>query len=171
MEDKIPLDADHSMIVKFDSKNNRGCTSARDKLRQFEQDAPSVVAARAGAKQTKAFLDGPVDSAFVGREDILLEIDKKLEQAASQKHSRVALVGQCGIGKSQIAIEYAYRLRESAPQTWVFWVHASDAARFKLAYTNIAAKIELPNRVDPKADILRLVYNCRLGIVSLTSYV
>ncbi|KFY65702.1 hypothetical protein V496_02398 [Pseudogymnoascus sp. VKM F-4515 (FW-2607)] len=114
MEDKIPLDANHSMIVKFNSKNNRGCTSARDKLRQFEQDAPSC---SAGAKQTKAFLDGPVDSAFVGREDILLEIDKKLEQAASQEHSRVALVGQGGIGKSQIAIEYAYRLRESAPQT------------------------------------------------------
>jgi hypothetical protein len=34
MEDKIPLDADHSMIVKFDNKNHRGHTSARDKLRQ-----------------------------------------------------------------------------------------------------------------------------------------
>ncbi|EXA31288.1 hypothetical protein FOVG_17412 [Fusarium oxysporum f. sp. pisi HDV247] len=46
MEEKIPLDSDHSMIVKFDNKNNRGYTSARDKLRQFEQDAPSVAAAR-----------------------------------------------------------------------------------------------------------------------------
>jgi 5-formaminoimidazole-4-carboxamide-1-beta-D-ribofuranosyl 5'-monophosphate synthetase len=45
-EEKIPLDADHSMIVKFDGRNDRGYTSARDKLRQFEQDAPSVVAAR-----------------------------------------------------------------------------------------------------------------------------
>ena len=61
--------------------------------------------------------------------------------------------------KSQIAIEYAYRLRESAPQTWVFWVHASDATRFKLAYTNIAAKIELPGWDDQDADILHLVYN------------
>jgi hypothetical protein len=60
--------------------------------------------------------------------------------------------------KSQIAIEYAYRVRKSAPQTWVFWVHASNAARFEQAYTNIAAKIELPGRDDPKADILRLVY-------------
>ncbi|WZH42130.1 uncharacterized protein QYS62_003120 [Fusarium acuminatum] len=46
MEEKIPLDSDHSMIVKFDNKNQRGYTSARDKLRQFEQDAPIVVAAR-----------------------------------------------------------------------------------------------------------------------------
>jgi hypothetical protein len=61
--------------------------------------------------------------------------------------------------KSQIAIEYAYRVRESAPQTWVFWVHASNAGRFRQAYTNIAAKIELPGRDDPNADILRLVYN------------
>lgn len=46
MEEKIPLDADHSMMVKFNNKNDRGYTSARDKLRQFEQDATSVVAAR-----------------------------------------------------------------------------------------------------------------------------
>jgi hypothetical protein len=41
----------------------------------------------------------------------------------------------------------------------VFWVHASNAARFKQAYQDIAAKVELPGRDDPKADILRLVYN------------
>lgn len=46
MEDKIPLDADHSMIVKFDNTSDRGYRSALDKLRLFEQDAPSVVAAR-----------------------------------------------------------------------------------------------------------------------------
>jgi protein SERAC1 len=46
MEDKILLDGDHSMIVKFDNRNNHGYTTARDKLRHFEQDAPKVVAAR-----------------------------------------------------------------------------------------------------------------------------
>jgi hypothetical protein len=48
MEDKVPLDADHSMMVKFDSKNAQGYRSAQDKLRQFVQDAPGVVAARFG---------------------------------------------------------------------------------------------------------------------------
>jgi hypothetical protein len=46
MEEKIPLDADHSTIVKFDTKDSRGYTSVRDKLVQFEQDAQNVVAAR-----------------------------------------------------------------------------------------------------------------------------
>ncbi|OBT40026.1 hypothetical protein VE00_09394 [Pseudogymnoascus sp. WSF 3629] len=163
MEDKIPLDADHSMMVKFDHKNNPGYTSARDRLRQFEQDATGVVAARFLRRQNrlKPSLMFPFqrDSAFVGREDILVKIGEKFRQAASQDHRRVALVGLGGVGKSQIAIEYAYRVRESAPQTWAFWVHASNAGRFRQAYTNIAAKIELPDRDDPNADILRLVYN------------
>ena len=46
MEEKIPLDADHSNLVKFNSKNERGYTSALVKLQQFERDAPSVVARR-----------------------------------------------------------------------------------------------------------------------------
>ncbi|OBT82207.1 hypothetical protein VE02_08678 [Pseudogymnoascus sp. 03VT05] len=163
MEDKIPLDADHSIMVKFNNTSDRGYSSARDKLRQFEKDATSVVAARFLRPQDslKPSIMVPFqrDGAFFGREDVLVKISEKFKESASQNHSRVALVGLGGVGKSQIAIEYAYRVRESAPQTWVFWVHASNAGRFKQAYTNIAAKIELPGRDDPNADILRLVYN------------
>lgn len=46
MENKIPLHADHSMIVKFDNKNALGYRSTLDRLKKFEQDAPRVVAAR-----------------------------------------------------------------------------------------------------------------------------
>ncbi|PTB40427.1 hypothetical protein M441DRAFT_431873 [Trichoderma asperellum CBS 433.97] len=46
MEDKIPLDSDHSMVVKFSNRNDIGYTSALDKLRQFEQEASNVVKAR-----------------------------------------------------------------------------------------------------------------------------
>lgn len=48
LEEKIPVDADHSMIVKFDNNNSKTYISARDKLRQFEKDAPRVIAARFG---------------------------------------------------------------------------------------------------------------------------
>lgn len=46
MEEKIPLDADHTMMVKFDYMNDKGYTSVRDKLREFELDATGIVAAR-----------------------------------------------------------------------------------------------------------------------------
>ena len=61
--------------------------------------------------------------------------------------------------KSQIAIEYAYRLRESSPQTWVFWIHAADTPRFEEGFKAIADKVNLPGRDNPKVDILKLVYN------------
>lgn len=48
VEDKVPLHADHSMIVKFDARNTAGYRTALDKLQQFSKDAPSVVAARFG---------------------------------------------------------------------------------------------------------------------------
>jgi hypothetical protein len=46
IEDKVPLHADHSTIVKFDSRNAAGYRTALGKLKQFEKDAPAVVAAR-----------------------------------------------------------------------------------------------------------------------------
>ncbi|KFY04526.1 hypothetical protein O988_00716 [Pseudogymnoascus sp. VKM F-3808] len=163
MEEKIPLDADHTMMVKFDNRNDKGYTSARDKLREFELEATSVVEARFLQPQNRLkpslMIPFQRDSSFVGREDILVKISQKLKQSASSGHGRAAIVGLGGVGKSQIAIEYAYRVRESAPQTWVFWVHGSNDARFKQAYTDIAARVELPGRDDPKADILRLLYN------------
>jgi hypothetical protein len=48
MENKIPLDADHSMMVKFDHKGAQGYSSALKKLQQFVKDAPEVVADRFG---------------------------------------------------------------------------------------------------------------------------
>ena len=61
--------------------------------------------------------------------------------------------------KSQLAIEYSYRVRDKSPQTWVFWVHASSAARFEEAYKNIADRLGLPGRADPTINVLQLVYN------------
>ncbi|KAF2633913.1 hypothetical protein BU25DRAFT_381757 [Macroventuria anomochaeta] len=163
MEEKIPIDADHSMIVKFDNKNVRGYSSARDKLRQFARDAPGVVADRFARAQNRPrpsiMVPFPRDDTFVGRKDVLAKIQEIHRSPALRGHSRVALVGLGGVGKSQIAIEYAYRVREAAPHMWVFWVHASNAARFKQAYQEIAARVELPGRDDPKTNILRLVHN------------
>ncbi|KAI9855044.1 MAG: hypothetical protein M1813_000588, partial [Trichoglossum hirsutum] len=94
------------------------------------------------------------DPHFVDRE-ILAEIDCKSQQPAS----RVALVGLGGVGKSQLAVEYSYRVREKSPAIWVFWVHASSIARFEEGYRKIAERAKLPGWDQPDVDILRLVYS------------
>ncbi|OAF59451.2 hypothetical protein VC83_03958 [Pseudogymnoascus destructans] len=96
---------------------------------------------------------------FVGREDILDQLDLGGQQQAPKKHRRHALVGLGGVGKSQIAIEYAYRARKHQPQLSVFWIHASTRTRFEQAYQEMAERLELPGRHNPEANVLRLVYN------------
>ena len=61
--------------------------------------------------------------------------------------------------KSQLALQYAHSIRDAAPQTFVFWVHASTRARFEEAYKDIANRLELPGKDDPKANVLRLVHD------------
>ncbi|OQD78945.1 hypothetical protein PENANT_c070G01951 [Penicillium antarcticum] len=161
VEDKVPLHADHSMVVKFDTRNAAGYRTALDKLRQFSKEAPSVVAARFTQMRQKPQPCSTVpfkkDPMFVGREAIISAI-KERHKAIGQRHERVALVGLAGVGKTQTAIEYSYRVRESKPDMWVFWIHASNAARLEQGYQQIAAVAEIPGRDDPKRNILQLVY-------------
>ncbi|KAF2730992.1 hypothetical protein EJ04DRAFT_443952, partial [Polyplosphaeria fusca] len=96
------------------------------------------------------------DDHFVGREDAIANISSK--RAASPNHSRIALVGLGGVGKSQVAIEYAYRARHAEPHTLVLWIHASNHVRFEQGYREVADKVALAGRDDPKADILQLVH-------------
>ncbi|CAG7941474.1 unnamed protein product [Penicillium salamii] len=160
VEDKVPLHADHSMVVKFDTRNAAGYRTAVDKLRQFSKDAPSVVAARFTQTRPKPQPCSTVpfkkDPMFVGREAVISAIQEG-HKAIGQRHERVALVGLAGVGKTQTAIEYSYRVRESTPDTWVFWIHASNAARLEQGYQQIATVAEIPGRDDPKMNILQLV--------------
>lgn len=92
------------------------------------------------------------DNGFVYR-DTLAEIHARCAQPAA----RVALVGLGGVGKSQLAIEYSYQIRDSSSETWVFWVHASSKSRIEEGYRRIAQATRISGWDDPKADILQLV--------------
>lgn len=62
------------------------------------------------------------------------------------------------MGKSQLAIEYAFRLRDHSPDTWVFWVHASNSTRLEEAFSNIAERVGLSSQPGASADIIPLVH-------------
>jgi tetratricopeptide (TPR) repeat protein len=59
--------------------------------------------------------------------------------------------------KSQIAIEYAFRFKQSHPQHHVFWVYAASRNRFIQAYQDIAQRLRLPRHDDPAVDVCKLV--------------
>ncbi|KAH8806049.1 P-loop containing nucleoside triphosphate hydrolase protein [Xylogone sp. PMI_703] len=95
------------------------------------------------------------DPDFIGRVDILDQI----HQRSVTLGSWTALVGLGGVGKSQLAIECAYRIREQLPNIWIFWVHASNAARFEQGYREIAEFAKIRGRQNPGANIFELVYS------------
>ncbi|KAH8722859.1 P-loop containing nucleoside triphosphate hydrolase protein [Phaeosphaeriaceae sp. PMI808] len=94
------------------------------------------------------------DTDFVER-----EIFDQIQAKCAAPGSRTALVGLGGVGKSQLAIELAYRIRERSPEKWVFWVHASNAARFEQSLRDIANCVKVPGRQNPNADIFQLVHD------------
>jgi tetratricopeptide (TPR) repeat protein len=58
------------------------------------------------------------------------------------------------LSKSQIAIEFAYRVRETLPHTWVFWVDAEDASSIKASFRKIAKALGLPGYDERNTDIM-----------------
>ncbi|KAJ5335726.1 uncharacterized protein N7506_005662 [Penicillium brevicompactum] len=111
------------------------------------------------------------DPDFVRRETLLDKIYSKNSVAGS----RIALIGLGGVGqgycgplhslslttrrKLQLAIEYSYQVRSKSPATWIFWVHASNEARFEQSFRDIADQVKIPGRQDSKTNIFNLVEN------------
>ncbi|KAJ5496994.1 hypothetical protein N7463_008981 [Penicillium fimorum] len=95
------------------------------------------------------------DPDFVRRDTLINQIHEKNSVAGS----RIALIGLGGVGKSQLAIEYSYQLRSKSPELWVFWVHASNEARFEQSFRDIADQVRIPGRQYVEVDIFKLVEN------------
>ena len=78
----------------------------------------------------------------------------------------MALDGLGGMGKTQIALQFAYLIQETSPKYSVFWVQASDAISFDTSYREIAQKLGIVGLEDDKIDVKQLVF---IALRSLTS--
>ncbi|RDW85279.1 hypothetical protein BP6252_02869 [Coleophoma cylindrospora] len=164
MEIKCAVNADHSHMVKFDSRTSETYRQALGYLTEFQANAGRVVSQRFNSRPNLKYPSSTVpfaqEPAFVERQnghghDILHHLESHLCQFIF--HTRIALAGLGGVGKSQIAIEYSYRLRAKDPSIWVFWVYAASFDRIEQCFRSIAVVLAVPGCDDPKADIFALV--------------
>jgi tetratricopeptide (TPR) repeat protein len=70
---------------------------------------------------------------------------------------RVAIFGLGGVGKTQIALEFAHQLREREPDCSVFWIPATSVERMLEAYLEIGHELRLPSIEQEQASIQKRV--------------
>ncbi len=78
---------------------------------------------------------------FTGRDAILEKLHARFEEGG-RGGARVALRGISGVGKSQIAIEYAHRFGNDYDIVW--WVGARFRAPAREQFAQLAPRLELP---------------------------
>lgn len=68
-----------------------------------------------------------------------------------------AIVGLGGVGKTQIALEYAFRCKEQSPDCSVFWIPAYEPAAFDQTLKKIGKLFQLPGIDESNANVRALV--------------
>ncbi|KAM0425245.1 hypothetical protein ACHAPT_009562 [Fusarium lateritium] len=151
----IGIHSNHAQMTKFASPTEPGFVAICGELKRWAKKIEQQGQAESNSHPK------PVDESvphclipytsnpdFVGRSDIIESLKDLLghsEPALRNKaHLRVSLCGLGGVGKTQIALAYAYWLQEAHPEISVFWVHSNSAERFSHSYGNIARECRIP---------------------------
>ncbi|KAI0552967.1 hypothetical protein F4679DRAFT_581058 [Xylaria curta] len=179
----IGIHSNHLDMCRFETADDPGFKSIYGELRRWineiattgssqeilsasgtisELQNTSVGQYREESSVSQFIVPYPNNPQFIGRSEILKQLESQLihrEPCTNQPHRRIALYGLGGIGKTQIALAYVYRLTSTSSHISIFWVHASNTDRFRQSYAEIAEKCQVPGYDDPKTDLLPLVKN------------
>lgn len=102
---------------------------------------------------------------FVGRESYLTSLRKHfIGDAPAGKHQ--VLFGLGGIGKSQIALEYAHRYEDQYSLTW--WLPAEDPTALGLSYARLARAIGL--NLPPEVNLDDVRHRVRRVLGQMTDW-
>jgi tetratricopeptide (TPR) repeat protein len=91
---------------------------------------------------------------FLGQDDLLVELHQRLVKGTATALTQIqAINGLGGIGKTQIAIEYAYRHRDA--YSFVFWIRAEHRDTLIADLVSLASQFQLPEQHE--TDLMKVV--------------
>ncbi|BAE57784.1 unnamed protein product [Aspergillus oryzae RIB40] len=80
---------------------------------------------------------------FIGRESEIAELEGRIENTKGP--SKIAICGLGGVGKTQIALELAYRLQSRNSDYSVFWIPCTSHESVEQAYMTLAQIVGIHN--------------------------
>ncbi|KAI1133722.1 hypothetical protein F5Y10DRAFT_283980 [Nemania abortiva] len=172
----IHLKADHSGLSKFSGANDENYLLLRAEIQRMVEDvpsrmvevapprvvedAPSVMAMKYNQAKQKPHWTVPFDrnNDFVGRNAILEQLRAKIPPSVDEYNcQRTAIEGLGGIGKTQVALEAAFQVRNMHPDCSIFWVPAVDALSFERAYYEIGKTLGFEEIDEKDVNLKTLV--------------
>ena len=99
---------------------------------------------------------------FYGREDVLQRIEEHLDWKLNPEQITTrtfTIYGRRGVGKTHIALEYAYRNDKNFDA--IFWIQCETPASLRKSFTDMALALRFPKAVQggPHEDNLRLCHD------------
>src|SRR5579885_3365072 len=122
-------------------------------LKLDEQEARQLLEASLTACSPYWSVPLPRNPYFTGREEILETLHRQLGvgQAVALTQS-LALHGLGGVGKTQIALEYAYR--HALEYSAVFWIGAETEEQIIASLLRVAETLQLPERAEKDQHLM-----------------
>ncbi|RYO97854.1 hypothetical protein DL764_007251 [Monosporascus ibericus] len=147
--ERVGLNTDHFKLNKFSAPDDRS----------FVEVSNEIVNMCVNWKVKPPFIvPFGRNEDFVGRVPILQQLLERIPPSANKDDcQRTAVEGLGGVGKTQVALEAAYRVRDKHPACSVFWVPAVDSLSFEKAYHKIGEALGVQGLDGDKADVKSLV--------------
>jgi tetratricopeptide (TPR) repeat protein len=118
--------------------------SLDDLSRQFKTLSVAPTRIHESTKD-RYFMPFERNAMFHGRDVLLDQIRQTLLQSLPKRYNhRLAIHGLGGVGKTQIALEYAYRYKDS--YDYVFWVHGADRSSLISGLASYAMSIQVQDQ-------------------------
>jgi hypothetical protein len=111
------------------------------------------------SKQAPSFNDAPIDLLtvyFTGREMELAEVAKTLDVVHGDIPTRCVVCGMHGIGKTQLALQFAIRSFDQQRYSHIFWISATTLEKLHAGFADILNLIVHPDRFLVLEQIARV---------------
>ncbi|KAF2395490.1 hypothetical protein EJ06DRAFT_534947, partial [Trichodelitschia bisporula] len=165
----MSLQADHHGVCKYTSRQDSNYLKVLNTIRDaLEASGSPEIGSRLPedprlamdgsskdcAPKATYFIPSQPNENFVGRK---AELAKVQGLFADKTNRMVAIHGLGGTGKTQIALQFAYWVKENHPQCSVFWVSAVSAAIFTQDCSSIARELSILSENEKDKDVKELV--------------